>query len=167
MKSIAVSISVLALLAFVITRVALTIEYNIYCGGHLKRAADANTIELAEQELSTALAYMDKEGWDKGGSTHLIFPHPKCDIGFWYENITSAKNELQQLDPDSTQLEKTNVLMKLRETILDGGESLSVTTPPGITVFPYQWLFCIWGWVSGVLAGVVVLVVICVCLDEC
>jgi hypothetical protein len=137
------------------TRIVLSYKYDINCGGHLKRAADSNTIELAGQELDTALKYMEQRGWDKGGSTHLFFATPDCDVGFWHTNLSSAKEELATLSPNTTQLEKTNVLMKLRETILDdSSEGIKVTNPPGISVYPYQWAFFLWAWGSFLVAAI-------------
>lgn len=53
--------------------------------------------------------------------------------------MTSAYKELCDLPTDATPLEKTNVLMKLRETLLDsGGEGDVVTLPDGISVYPYN-----------------------------
>lgn len=137
------------------TQAIRAINYEIHCGGHLKRAADANTIKLAEQEISIALQYMERKGWDRGGYTHKIFPTPDCDVGFWYKNLHSAKEELLSISSETTMLEKTNVLMKLRETILDDlGGGVEVTSPPNITIFPYQWIFFIWLLTSISLSGV-------------
>ena len=44
--------------------------------------------------------------------------------------------------------------MKLRETLLDEGQGVSVTAPSGITVFPFNAAFALWGLASLVLACV-------------
>ena len=41
------------------------IQFDRNCGGYLKRAADANTIELAKVELSRAIKYMDENKLNK------------------------------------------------------------------------------------------------------
>ena len=129
-------------------RVAYVISFDIQCEGHLKRAGDANTIKLAHQELESALEYVESHNLTQG-STHLMFPTPECDVTFWYDNLQSARDELEAIPAGTSQLEKTNILMKLRETLLDSGErGVSATVPPGITIFPYQWLFLLWGWFS-------------------
>lgn len=128
------------------TRILRSVWFDIGCGGHIKRAADANTIDLAKQELKTALVYVEDHKYTDG-STHLIFPHPSCDLGFWYTNLKASLKELEDSPSDAKQLEKTNLLMKLRETLLDQGErSVYVTVPPGITVYPNQWVYLIWGY---------------------
>ena len=47
----------------------------------------------------------------------------------------ASKAELDNYKGDSA-LEKTNILMKLRETLIDDGEKTKVTIPPGLSVFP-------------------------------
>lgn len=129
-----------------------TVEYIKFqrgCEGFLKRAADANTVELAVQETDKALKYIEAEGLTEG-YTSVIYRTPDEDLGFWYTNIKSANNELKNLSPDATQLEKTNVLMKLRETLLDSGGQgkQEVTVPEGTSIYPYNKLFFFWGLVS-------------------
>ena len=58
-----------------------------------------------------------------------------------YQQLKGAKETTEEVLKNSnvTQLTKDNVLMKIREVILDdaGGE-VKVTTPSHITWFPYQ-----------------------------
>lgn len=132
----------------------LNIQFDRKCEGHLKRAAYANTIEVAKKELAMAINYMEKEGLTSG-YTSILYTTPDEDVGFWYENIKSAYQELEQVNPDATQLEKTNVLMKLRETLMDGN---SVTVPSGIYKHPNNFvyvglfgLFCVFFMIGGFL----------------
>ncbi len=112
------------------------------CLGYLKRAADSNTVKLAVRNLNVAIEYMDSHHLTTG-YTSVIYNTPDEDIGFWYENITSARDSLKALPNNATELEKSNALMKLRETLLDDGESgASVTSPNGISKYPHN-LF--WG----------------------
>lgn len=129
------------------------IDYNRCIAGYLKRAADSNTIALAEKELNTALVEIERRGWTKG-STHIIYSTPSTDVGFWYENLKSSHNELVNLSPEASQLERTNVLMKLRETILDGNESVSVTAPYGIALFPNHVSIVLVGCLVMLIAGI-------------
>jgi len=122
-------------------------EFSINCTGHLKRAADANTVELASKELDTAIKYLESKELT-AGTVSIFLKQPKNDIGFWYENLVASRQELINLKPDSGQLEKTNVLMKLRETLVDSGEDTSVTYPNGISIYPYNRMFCLWGIIS-------------------
>ncbi len=129
-------------------RVVNSVMFERDIGGYLKRAADANTIELAELELAKALSNMEQEGMTSG-FTSILWQTPDEDVGFWFKNITSAHRELEVVDFKATQLEKTNILMKLRETLLDqGSESTKVTAPSGISLFPNNILFAVWGYIS-------------------
>jgi hypothetical protein len=128
------------------------ITFTQNCGGFLKQAADANTIELAQEKLAKAAEYAEAKGLTEG-YTSIIYKTPDEDIGFWFKNLTASLAELKSVDPNATLLEKTNVLMKLRESLLDDGdEGTKVTLPAGISKFPYNksffwvqillWLFC-------------------------
>lgn len=150
---------------FVIFRIVADYNFSIDCSGHMKRAADANTIELAIQELTTVIKYCDNNDLTKG--TVSIFLHqPKNDIGFWYTNIKSSLDQLKQVTSQTSQLEKTNMLIKLRETLLDNGkEGVCVTHPEGISIYPNNVLYFVW-----VCAGVVLaffgIGLICIGIDE-
>ena len=115
-----------------------TYNYVVYdqnVGGYLKRAADANTVPLAKENLETALKYIERQGWTSG-YTSVLWRTPDEDVGFWYKNLKSSLEELGEIGSQATQLEKTNVLMKLRETLLDEGKGTSVTAPEGLSIYP-------------------------------
>lgn len=121
------------------------ISFDINIGQHLKRAADANTLKLAQEELSQALKIIEARNL-KEGNTSILIPSPSNDLDFWYRNLKASLSELDLAlaNTKMSQLEQSNVLMKLRETILDeGGESLSITRPAYISVHPYQRLIAI------------------------
>jgi hypothetical protein len=109
------------------------IHYSQDCGGYLKRAGDANTVELAEKELTRAVNYVEANKLTSG-YTSVVYRTPDEDMEFWYNNLKASQKELRELSPEATQLEKTNVLMKLRETLLDDGQM--VTAPDGVSVYP-------------------------------
>ena len=138
--------------AWGLTRIVLSINFDRFCSGYLKRAADANTVELAKTNLAMALSYAEDKGLSSG-YTSIIYRTPDEDVGFWYNNLEAALIELDKIGADATQLEKTNVLMKLRETLLDQGkEKISVTFPEGISVFPSNNGFAVWGFIGLLIA---------------
>ena len=97
-----------------ITRVVKSeITFERKCKGYLKRAADANTVKLAKEELSKAINYIEAKGYTQG-YTSLLWTTPDEDLGFWYANLKSSLDELNTLPGDATSLEKSNMLMKLR-----------------------------------------------------
>ena len=128
----------LILIAFPIVgfRMAKKVEFKQNVTGYLKRAADANTIDLANQELTKALDYLEANDLTSG-YTSVLYETPDEDIDFWYRNLKASQAELQNLQSEST-LEKTNLLIKLRETLLDTGEKTRVTVPDGMAVYPHN-----------------------------
>lgn len=147
-----VAVFVVLFLAWAGTRIYLDVNYNIHVGGRLQRAANANTVETAQEEISHVVTELERRGWTKG-STHILWWEPENDVGFWYNNLKASLEELKKVRPETTQLERSNLLIKLRETILDhgGNGSTVVTAPPGISVFPNNVGYCIWGWGSFIL----------------
>ena len=114
------------------------ILFEINCTDYLKRTADANTIELAVDNLKMALDYLEENNLTSG-YTSVLYKTPDEDITYWYNNLKNSYIELVELDPNTTSLEKSNMLMKLRETILDSGEHGEyVTCPPGICRYPHN-----------------------------
>lgn len=138
-----IGIYILSLLAFLVVWGTTGIWYILLdkdCLGYLKRAADSNTIELARQEMEKALDYIEAHNLTNG-YTSVIYRTPDEDIGFWYNNLTSAKRELDVIatTTDATSLEKSNVLMKLRETLLDhSGSGEKLTCPQGLSIYPHN-----------------------------
>ena len=132
-------------------RVVKEIEFDHQCEAYLKRAADANTVEIAKDNLAKAIKYAEDNNLTEG-IVSIFMRNPKNDVGFWYDNMKACYDELDKLPEDATSLEKTNMLMKLRESLVDTGESTSVTVPEGITVYPNNVLYFIWGWLSFILA---------------
>ena len=147
----------LALFAFIVgfalvaawssMRIVASVQYDQSCGGYLKRAADANNVDLAKQELARALAWINANDL-RDGYTSVAWRTPDEDVGFWHTNLTASLQELESVNPEASQLEKTNVLMKLRETLLDQGESTIVTEPDGISVYPDNVAYAWAGWIS-------------------
>lgn len=148
-RSVAFALALfLPLAAFVGSRWYLSVVFTQECGGHLKRAADANTVELARSELETAVAYIEREGMI-AGYTSVLYRTPDEDVGFWHRNLAASLEELRAVRSDASQLESSNVLMRLRETLLDHGEhGESITIPDGISVFQHNRAFCAFGWLS-------------------
>lgn len=153
MKVMALVLAILATLSFLgwaSVTIYQSVVFDIDCGGRIKRAADANTIELASKEMGVVVSYIEKRGLTEG-YTSILYNTPNEDVGFWYLNLKASLNELQGVGTDVSRLEKTNILMKLRETLLDTGESVKVTLPLGISRFPHNHAFAIWGLMSFVL----------------
>lgn len=123
------------------------IQFNQDCGGYLKQAADANSVELAIDRLDKAIEYCEKHNLTDG-YTSVLWRTETDNVEFWYQNLKTCKEELE-LCRESSQFEKTNVLMKVRESLTDNGEKGTVITKPnGISRYPNNTLYGIFMWLS-------------------
>lgn len=147
-------------------RTVKAVQFETSCEQYLKRAADANTVETAKKELAKAISYAEAHNLTEGVVS--VFLHqPENDVGYWYNNLTEAYDELDNLSEDATSLEKTNVLMKLRETLIDETESgVEVTIPNGISIYPNNVLYFWWGLLSGIICLGLWIKVLIACLND-
>jgi len=173
MKKIEIALlvpGILGVLSITSVRIVDCVQFDQDIEGHLKRAADANTLELAKKEMETAVTNIhawklctDKDpNWRAQGEhdcyTNILYRVPADDVLFWRTNLEAALADLKSVPKDAGHLTVSNTLMKLRETILDQGkEKVKVTVPPGISVYPHNslffWLVVLFG-VAAALAGV-------------
>ena len=117
-----------------------SVQFNQQCEGYLKQAADANTVELALQRVNLALDYIEGHNLTSG-YTSVLYKTEDENIGYWYQNIKACQSELQN-NLEASSLEKSNVLMKVRESLTDEGEKgTELTVPPGISRYPNNLLF--------------------------
>ena len=148
-----------------VIRIANAVSFDLECKAYLQRAAAANTVELAKPELAKAIEYAEQNNLTSG-IVSIFLKNPTNDIGFWYGNMKASYEELDKIADDATALEKTNVLMKLRETLTDRDSSggTKITVPEGIAIYPnnvvYFWLciftvagICVFGTWLLVIAG--------------
>lgn len=151
MKKVCIAIVclVLSLIAPTIY-VVKSIQFDQQCGGFLKQASDANSVELAEKQLSIAIDYIEEKGLTSG-YTSVIYKTEDENIGFWYENLKTCQKELAETKSNST-LENTNVLMKLRESLTDDSrDGTELTIPSGIFIYPNNATFMLANSISVVL----------------
>ncbi|MFD2562768.1 hypothetical protein [Aquimarina rubra] len=146
MKSIISIILIAVSLVIFGLRISKKIQFKQNVSGYLKRAADANTIELANDELTKVIDYLESNNITNG-YTSILWETPDEDISFWYKNLKASQTELQNLKSNSA-LERTNVLIKLRETLVDTGERTRVTVPKGLAVYPNNTLWSILMWMA-------------------
>ena len=143
-----VIISFLSMVVWGIVRTVYAVKFDMNCEQYIKRAADASSVEIAKEELEKALNYCENNGLTEG-FVSIFFKQPKNDIGFWYKNLKMAHEELNSLPEKTSTLEETNLLMKVRESLIDADEDgIDVTVPDGISIYPYNQLYFFWGFVS-------------------
>ena len=142
-------IAILLIVVGLITPVSCTvksIQFKQDCAGYLKQAADANTAAIALDRITKALDYIERNRLTES-YTSVLWTTEDDNIGFWYENIKACKSELEAC-LKSSQLEQTNVLMKVRESLMDGE---GLTIPAGISRYPNNSVWMIFGWISAFL----------------
>lgn len=123
------------------------IQFNQDCAGYLKQTADANTVEIALERLNMAIAYVEGHHLTHG-YTSVLWKTEDENIAFWYRNLKACQQELSACI-GGTQLEKSNVLMKVRESLTDNGDSgINLTIPDGISRYPDNSVFLFWGIMS-------------------
>ena len=116
-----------------IPSIVKSVRFSANCGDYLELAADANSIDIAEKQLTKAIDYLEANNLTSGHTKIFVY-YPKNDIGMWYGNLKSAQTQLRDMleKEEITELEESNMLMKLRETILNDGGDL--THPAGISM---------------------------------
>ena len=137
---------VISLIAPVIFTVK-SIQFQQNCSGYLKQAADANTVELALDRINLALNYIESHNLTSG-YTSVVYRTEDENIGYWYQNIKACQKELEN-NLEASSLEKSNVLMKVRESLTDEGEKgTELTIPPGISRYPHNLAYGLLMWFS-------------------
>ena len=123
------------ILAVGIVRVVWNIQFDINCGKRLERAATANSISIANEEMEAALRYIEAHKLTSG-YTSILWKSPEEDVEFWYRNLVASQEELESLLAKSegvSAMESSNVLLKLRESLMGKDRHIA---PPGISAFP-------------------------------
>lgn len=138
------AISVISILTIFVIMIVKGVTFSAGCTGHLERASNATNIELATQELDVALDYLEKRGMTSG-YTSILWRTPDEDIGFWYNNIKEANLELKNTPDTISNLEESNMLIKLRETLMEssGKGDSAIICPDGLSRYPNNLLFAI------------------------
>jgi hypothetical protein len=142
MKILVAIFLIVCSLSVFVASIIKNVHLDQECTGYLKRASDANTVEAAEAELSKAINYLESNNLTTG-HTSVLWKTPDEDIAFWYNNIKASQNELLKVDSASSMTERTNILMKLRETLIDNGaHGDHLTMPSGLSKYPNN---ALWG----------------------
>lgn len=137
-KIISVFICIVCIvIPFIVYGVAImkTKQMDANCISYFEMAANTNSIELAENYLSSGIEYLEKNNLTKG-DTKVIIYKPTKDLKLWYENLKSTQIQLQKLNAKEklTELEESNILINLRETLLNSDGH--VTHPNMISFYP-------------------------------
>lgn len=128
-------------------RIVKAVEFNMNCHSYIHRAAGAMDIQASKAELAKAIDYIEENNLTEG-VVSIFFKNPSNDVGFWYETLKSAYNELDTFPENATQLEKSNFMMRMHESFLEVG------LPNGISIYPKN-AFYFWWSVLSLLGAIV------------
>lgn len=146
---ISIIVFILTLISPILTTIK-SIQFDQKCGGYLKQAADANSVELAERQLNLAIDYIEQHELTSG-YTSVLWNTEDENIEYWYNNLKQCQKELAATKDNST-LENTNVLMKLRESLTDVDQNgTTLTIPYGISRYPNNLLYGILNIISSII----------------
>lgn len=152
MKKVLLVLLIATLVSWLGIRMFAWIQFERNCDGYLKNAAVANSVPLAKQELEKALEYIEKAGLTSG-YTSAFYNTPNDDIGFWYNKLKAAQEELNQVNPNASQLEKNKALINLQKAILESPRpGVDDAAPRGISIYPYNLLMALFGAMICILA---------------
>lgn len=113
-------------------RIIKEYKFNIECTQKIEQAANAASIEIADEKISEAISYLKKNNITSG-NTSFIVRMPKNDVSYWYKNLLSIKEELES-SYNSSSIEKGNLLLRLNNLLLD--RDGKVIMPSNIAVYP-------------------------------
>ncbi len=135
----------------------LNIQLDQKCTGYLKRAADANSIEMAKGQLDIAIQYLEQNNITHG-YTSVIYQTPDEDVEYWYNNLKSCQNELSDPKKVSTLDGEKLTLLKLRQTLIDQTKNGDeITYPSGLAQYPNNRL---WFFLQLLAIGIIIALVI-------
>ena len=155
MKRLLLYLSIVIFVSSLGYRTYKDIQFDIQCKGYLELAANANSIELAKSNLDKAIQYIEKNQLTSGNSA-IFIKSPSNNITFWYANLKACQKEIWELSvKGGTTLEQTNLLMKLRESLLNNEV---VIVPEFLSMYPYQKVTILMLYISaafGILIGLI------------
>ena len=155
MKRLLLYLSIVIFVSSLGYRTYKDIQFDIQCKGYLELAANANSIELAKSNLDKAIQYIEKNQLTSGNSA-IFIKSPSNNITFWYANLKACQKEVWEMSvKGGTTLEQTNLLMKLRESLLNNEV---VIVPEFLSMYPYQKVTILMLYISaifGILIGLI------------
>jgi len=126
---------------------------------YLSRAASANSPAMCEKMLSHAIGELERRNLTSG-NTAVFVKTPESDIGLFYKNLTDALASVKAVEK-SSELEQSNTLMKVRESIMEhGNNGDSVSGPGGLSLYPHN---AIWFWFTTIYFWVFMFGLLIVC----
>ncbi len=137
------------MLIWVATRGYFIWRFNSAVKTPLVRAVEATTVDAAVSELKGVVSYLHNARLTSG-HTSILYRTPPEDVGAWYGNIEGYLGELRQFLGEPGSRERVNRLLERRRTLI-GTSDVKVRVPPGISVYPHNKVWGVFGAVSLIL----------------
>ena len=135
MKTILISLSIVLFVSCLGYGTYKAIVFDTQCKEYLSLAANANSIELARTNLDKAIQYIEQNQLTSGNTAFFI-KGPSTDLTSFYTNLKACQKEVWIMSvKKGTVLEETNLLMKLRESLMSEG---LIIIPENIALHPNQ-----------------------------
>jgi len=145
-KSLLGTIILIALIVITITflsfRIFSFVNFNANCANYLRVATNAGTIENATYNADIAINFLKNHNLDSG-FTSTLYKTQDENLEYFFKNLTDTVTSMKNLPQNASELEKSNVLLKFREVLLDNN---SLSIPTGISIFPFNIHCAILGW---------------------
>lgn len=123
-----------------------TIQFGIHCESFLRRSIDAPNVDIAKTQLCLAINYCEAQRLTSG-STSLLYSTDDENVGLWYKKLKTSFILLNLVPNHASQLEQNTALLRLRRTLLitDKSGQTSICYPQGISLYPYNLEYALWG----------------------
>lgn len=136
--------SFLSLCIWAGVRIYASFRFDTTIDGYLDNYAESGTLEEAEKNLSLALEALENRNLDSG-QISIFFNNPNENLGIWYQNLVSSRDELHFALTESP-INKSIILDKQKTGLSASGKYVS--KPNGISIYPYNKQFFWWSIIS-------------------
>lgn len=135
-----------------ITRIVESVKFDNNCTYHINQALGSSRStdepKYAANEIDIAINYIDTHNLAYG-VTSIVDKSSSEDLSIWHTSLTKKQTYLHELAEESPEsITKYKDYVVARNLYSSGGLSI----PDGISVYPHNTLFCVWGWISGLLS---------------
>jgi len=106
------------------------------CGKYIYRACDSIDVETARENLAKAIEYLETSNLTSGYTSKLSHSSTQ-EIAPWFNNLKDCHEILENLNQESTELEKEIALKKVSNSLED------FDFPRGIKFYPVEDFYCL------------------------
>lgn len=141
--------SIALLITFIVIITAKSWSFDSNCVVYIERAANSNSVELAQTNLEKGTSYLEQHDITKSDR-----------VEFLHKNLEAAITNLENVKNSSNQLEKSTVLSNVRVTLKTTLDTTLKSDPVSyaITTSPYAIAYLLW-----LIINIVAIISSCIC----